>query len=271
MDVAPLLTVQLLGSFQMAEGAHPVIGMNQARLQELLVHLVLRRDRPVPRRAIAFLFWPDSTEKQALTNGRHLWHRLRQAIPEAGRFLAADDLSVQWRDDPRCQVDVIAFETALARAERAADPAERAEQLQRATALYGGELLPGCYSDWLLVERERLARANARALRQLIALHEASRQYPAAIGFARELLRHDFLDEPTYTDLMRLCALNGDRAAALHTYHTCATVLRRELDVEPGQVAREMYQHLLHQERAPAALPGGLAVPLVGRDKPWAA
>ena len=33
---------------------------------------------------------------------------------------------------------------------------------------------------------------------------------------------------------MRLHALNDDRAAALHTYHTCATILRRELDVEPG-------------------------------------
>ena len=267
----PVLTIQSLGSFQMTVGGQPITGMNQARLQELLVYLVLRRGRPVPRQSIAFLFWPDSTEKQALTNGRHLWHRLRQAIPEAGRFLAADDLSVQWRPDSHCQVDVIAFETALARADGAADPAERAEQLQRATALYGGELLPGCYSDWLLVERERLAQAHARALRQLIALHEARRQYPEAIGFARELLRHDPLNEPTYADLMRLCALSGDRAAALHAYHTCVTVLRRELDVEPGPVVREMVQRLLNQDSAPAVLPGGMVVPLVGRDKPWAA
>ena len=159
----------------------------------------------------------------------------------------------------------------MARANRAADPVARAEHLRQASALYGGELLPGCYSDWLLVERERLAQEYARALRQLIALHEARRQYPEAIGFARELLRHDPLNEPTYADLMRLCALSGDRAAALHAYHTCVTVLRRELDVEPGPVVREMVQRLLHQERAPAALPGGMVVPLVGRDKPWAA
>jgi len=233
MDDEPFLTIQLLGSFQMTGGRQPVAGMDQPRLQELLVYLVLRRGRPVPRRSVAFLFWPDSTEKQALTNGRHLWHRLRQAIPEAGRFLVVDDLTVQWRDDPRCQVDVIAFEEELARANRAADPV-------------------------------------ARALRQLMALHELSRQYPEAIGFARALLRHDPLNEPAHTDLMRLCALNGDRAAALHAYHTCATVLRRELDVAPGQAAREMYERLLNQDSAPAALPGGAVVPLVGRDKPWA-
>ena len=71
------------------------------------------------------------------------------------------------------------------------------------------------------------------------------RQYAEAIGLARALLRHDPLDEPAYTDLMRLCALNSDRAAALHAYHTCATVLRRELDVAPGQAARELYERCL--------------------------
>ena len=266
----PVLTIRLLGSFQVAWGGQPITGLDQARLQELLAYLVLHRGRPVPRRSIAFLFWPDSTDKQALTNGRHLWHRLRKAMPEAGRWLSADDLAVLWRDDPRCEVDVIAFEEALARANHATEPGERAEQLRRATTCYGGELLPGCYSDWLLVERERLARENARALQQLLAYHENRRQYQEAIGFTRALLRHDPLNEPAYTDLMRLCALNGDRAAALHAYHTFATVLRRELDVAPGQAARELYERLLNQESAPAALPGGTAVPLVGRDKPWA-
>ena len=101
-------------------------------------------------------------------------------------------------------------------------------------ALYGGELLPGCYDDWLLAERDRLAQAYGPALEQLAALYEEGRDYRQAIGHAQALLRHDPLHEPAYALLMRLHALNDDRAAALHTYHTCATVLRRELDVEPG-------------------------------------
>ena len=51
----PVLTIQSLGSFQMTVGGQPITGMNQARLQELLVYLVLRRGRPVPRQSIAFL------------------------------------------------------------------------------------------------------------------------------------------------------------------------------------------------------------------------
>jgi DNA-binding SARP family transcriptional activator len=115
MNDEPFLTLQLLGSFQMTGGGQPIAGLNQARLRELLAYLVLRRGAPVARSSLAFLFWPDSTDKQALTNGRHLYHRLRQAIPDAGRFLAADDLTVQWRNDSGCRVDVLAFEAALAR------------------------------------------------------------------------------------------------------------------------------------------------------------
>ena len=33
----------------------------------------------------------------------------------------------------------------------------RLAALERAVATYGGDLLPGCYDDWLLLERARLA------------------------------------------------------------------------------------------------------------------
>ena len=136
---------------------------------------------------------------------------------------------------------------------------------------YGGELLPGCYSDWLLAERDRLAQAYGAALEQLAALYEERRDYRQAIGHAQTLLRHDPLHEPTYARLMRLQALNDDRAAALHTYHTCATILRRELDVEPGPTTRELYERLLNvKPQSVAPTQTEAAIPLVGREGEWA-
>ena len=142
--------------------------------------------------------------------------------------------------------------------------------LEQAVAVYGGELLPGCYSDWLLAERDRLAQAYGAALEQLAARYEERRDYRQAIGHAQTLLRHDPLHEPAYARLMRLQALNDDRAAALHTYHTCATVLRRELDVEPGPATRELYERLLNVMPQPAApAQTEAAIPLVGREAEW--
>lgn len=267
-DSGRFLTIHLLGGFRITAGDQGVTSLEHARLQDLLAYLLLQRGRPVSRQHLAFLFWPDSPEKQARTNLRSLWHRLRRALPELDSLLVTDETAILWRADASCTLDVAEFEAALAQARTAADPLPHLEQ---AVTLYGGELLPGSYHDWLLAERERLAQLYGRALQQLTALHEERRQYRRAIGHARALLRHDPLHEPAYAHLMRLHALVDDRAAALHTYHTCVTVLRRELGVEPGHAIRELYERLLEQAHAPPSAPAQPAAPpLVGRSAEWA-
>jgi DNA-binding SARP family transcriptional activator len=268
---ADTLRVHLLGSFRLLHCDAAVTGFDQARLQELLAYLLLHRNVPVPRQQLAFLFWPDSAEEQARTNFRNLWHRLRRALPDADRLLITDELAVQWRGDDICWSDVAAFETGLQKANSNVSTDERMAGLEQVVAVYGGELLPGCYSDWLLAERDRLAQAYGAALEQLAALYEERRDYRQAIGHAQTLLRHDPLHEPAYARLMRLQALNDDRAAALHTYHSCATVLRRELDVEPGPTTRALYEQLLNAKpQTIAPMPVGAAIPLVGREAEWA-
>ncbi len=268
--MAPVLHVQLLGSFRLLYHGHAVQGFDQARLQELLAYLLLRRGLPVSRQQLAFLFWPDSSEAQARSNLRTLWLRLRRVLPEADQFLAAGELAVEWRSEGDFWLDVAAFEEGLQQASSTVSAEAQIVALEGAIAAYGGELLPGCYSEWLLAQRDRLVQAYGAALERLVALCEARRDYRWAIGHAQALLRHDPLHEPAYAQLMRLHALNDDRAASLHTYHTCATVLRRELDVEPGPATRRLYQQLLTvQLPSVAPAPAEAAIPLVGREAPW--
>ena len=110
------LRIQLLGQFSVTYETEAVAGVNHARLQELLAYLLLHRNAPVSRQQLAFIFWPDSTEEQARTNLRNLWHRLRRTLPDADRFLAADELTMQWRGDASCWLDVAAFEDHLKQA-----------------------------------------------------------------------------------------------------------------------------------------------------------
>ena len=269
--MAPLLHVHVFGSFRLLYQGHTVQGFDQARLQELLTYLLVHRGSPIPRQQLAFLFWPDSSEAQARTNFRNLWYRLRRALPQADQLLTADELTVQWRDADVDWSDVAAFDAGLLRAESSVRADEQIAGLEEAVAAYGGELLPGCYSDWLLAERDRLAQAYSRAREQLATLYEERRNTPQAIGHAQALLRHDPLYEPAYTRLMRLHALNDNRAASLHTYHTCATVLRRELGVEPGPATRALYEQLLKVNTRPSApMLAGASIPLVGRQAEWA-
>jgi DNA-binding SARP family transcriptional activator len=71
---------------------------------------------------------------------------------------------------------------------------------------------------------------------------EEQRDYQAGILYAQRLLGMDPLHEATYRRLIQLHALNGDRAGALRVYHTCVTVLQRELNVHPSAATREAYQ-----------------------------
>lgn len=143
------------------------------------------------------------------------------------------------------------FEAAIAQAEQALcmqDKATERQALEQAVQLYQGDLLPSCYNEWIQAERDRLQQSYQGALERLIELLEQAGNYAGAIRVAQRLLRLDPLQEATYRHLMRLYAARGDRGALARTYQTCASVLKRELAIEPGLTTRTTYQRLMHAE-----------------------
>ncbi len=106
------LHIRLLGEFSLAYGDAPLTTINTSRLQILLAYLVLHRDAPQSRQHLAFLLGLDSSEAQARTNLRHQFHLLRQALPEADRFLQSDAHTLPWRSETPFRLDVADFESA---------------------------------------------------------------------------------------------------------------------------------------------------------------
>ncbi len=276
----PTLHIHLLGDFRLVSGETPVTTITVPRVQSLLAYLVLHRTAPQDRSHLAFLLWPDSTEAQAHTNLRQLLYHLRHSFPDADQFLHADKHSLQWlpaHADGAFTLDIQDMEQALVQAEQAEqaqDTTVMRQALEQVLHLYRGDLLPSCYEEWILPERDRLRQAFLRAAERLIALLEAERDYDAAITAAQQLLRQDALHEATYRQLMRLSALRGDRAAALRVYHTCAKLLERELGTEPSEATRAVYESLVQSATSPRALTGpltsrGTAAPLLGRKAEW--
>lgn len=234
----PALHVRLLGSFGLTYGGRSVTDIEAPRLQSLLAYLMLHRDAPQSRQRLAFLLWQDSTEAQARTNLRKALHHLRQTLPAADHFLCSDAQTVQWRPDTSYRLDVAEFAQAAAQI-------DSITSLQQAIELYGGDLLPSCYDDWIVSEREQLRDQFAQVLERLAAQLEAQGDYAAAIRYAQRLVRCDPLRELTYRQVMHLAALSGDRAGIVRTYNTCVTVLRNEIDVEPSAETRQAYEQSL--------------------------
>jgi len=261
--------LQLLADFCLTYAGKPVTAIDTPRLRALAAYLALHRHAPQPRQHLAFRFWPDSSEAQALTNLRKQLLYLRSALPDADQFLDIARQTIQWRASREFRFDVDQFESVLSQAVATTDE-QAIHLLRRAINLYRGDLLPECYDDWIFPIRETLRAQYRRALERLVALLEDQRSYPTAIDYTQQLLRHDPLHEPTCRRLMRLYALNDDRAMALRIYHTCVTQLREELGVDPGAETQAAYEQLLnHQpvaENNPLTEP---AVPFVGRQAEW--
>jgi DNA-binding SARP family transcriptional activator len=258
----PVLEVHLLSDFNLSHNGVPVATLNSSRQQSLFAYLMLHSGAPQTRQSLSFLFWPDSSESQARTNLRKLLHDLQRSLPDADHFLEVDSQTLCWRSDAPFTLDVAEFENAVSRA-------ESASELEEAVALYRGDLLPNCYDDWILPERERLHLLFVETLKRLIEMLESQREYSKAITQAQHLLQYDPLHEDAYRRLMRLYALSGDRAGVLRTYHACATVLQRELDVGPSPATRKVYEQLLNTDMPLSQLPPPVPS-LVGRQREWA-
>lgn len=278
-QVRPLLDVQLLGEFYLLYDGRPLTAFFQGRLQTLLAYLLLHRHVPQSRQQIAFLFWPNTVEHQARNNLRQLLHYLRSTLPSAEQFVVADAKTIQWRPDASYRLDVADFEQSLAQASVAVkkgDTSAEREVLERAVQRYSGELLPGCYDDWLLKERERLSQACVEAYQRLILLAESEPNYESAIVYGERLLSQDPLHESTYRTLIRLHALRGDRAAAARVYERCVKALKRELSVEPAADTIAAFRRALNVE-TPSLMPSphedltpAAGIPLINREEAWA-
>jgi DNA-binding SARP family transcriptional activator len=266
----PPLRIRLLGGFDLRIGDERR-GIESPRMQSLLAYLALHRDTAQPRQRIAFRLWPDSTEKQALTNLRNLLHQLRRAVPELDDYVEVGPRAISLRSPPLVATDVADFEEALERV-AARSSAEKAEFLEKAVARYSGDVLPGCYDEWLIHEQGRLRDRFIGALASLLSLHEASGRHDHAIVVAGLILRHDPLREDVYRALISAHTARGDRASALHAFHACAAMLERELGVAPDAATRRAYHEALGTEDTSldqSASAGGRT--LVGRDTEWSA
>ena len=264
-----MLELRLLGEHRVAVDGDLVDLGRSTRALGLLGYVVLHAGAPQLRQQMAGLFWPDSSEAQARTNLRRELHQLRTRLPATQDLLHVDDTTVTWRDDGPSRVDVIDFLRSVEAAEAASSAGDDEQFLaaaEHAVGVYGGALLPGLYEDWVLAERERLHHACVSLLDRLV-LRRAN-DPAAAIDHAPRRIALEPLEEAGYTALMRLHAHAGDRAAALRTFHACASMLDRELGVGPSDTTLAVYEELVARRPPPASgdQPLRRLAPLVGRD-----
>ena len=178
---------------------------------------------------------------------------------------------------PTCRVDACVFLRECQLAVQALVAGDHHGMLEHGAAAveeYRGDLLPGMYDDWVLTERERLRRQCVELCDQLIAGWREVGNLKTAVEYGRIRVRLEPLEEVGYRALMGLQTDAGDRAGAISTFHQCAEILDRELQVKPSQATEILVERLLSPDgpdiagsrRHARARPAQQAR-LVGRDQ----
>jgi two-component SAPR family response regulator len=117
---------------------------------------------------------------------------------------------------------------------RARDSRAGVEDLRVPAGVLRGDLLPGWYDDWVLLERERLRQLRMHTLDALAEKLGRAGRHGEAVEVAHAAVRADPLRESAHRVLVRLHLAEGNIAEALRTYESYRAVVLEELGMQPS-------------------------------------
>lgn len=219
--------------------------------KRLLAFLALRRGR-VERRHVAGTLWPSVDDERAAGNFRSALWRLRCAGIDV---LEADKRSIGLRQGVAVDVHVIADWAGRLVADRAA-PGDLSLSRSLTDAL---DLLPGCYDDWAVIERERMRQRMLHALEALSRAMAAMGRYGEAVDAAMTAISVDPLRESAQRVLLEAHLAEHNLSEARRDFLMYRDLLRRELGVEPSAELAALVRWRLSDDprtgrRAPVAI-----------------
>ncbi len=131
-------------------------------------------------------------------------------------YLLADEYTVGFNRNSAYWLDVAQLEK----------PDTDLESLTSSLSLYQGELLPGFYEDWIVLERERIQSLFDIRMGQLLDRLIESERWTAVQEQAERWLALGNTPEPAFRALMLAYGARGDMAKVSSTYQRCLTELK---------------------------------------------
>jgi len=258
----PGLQIYLFGNLEIFYKSRRLEGFACLRARELLAFLALQPDHAQQRARIASVFWGHLEENRARKAlNTEIWRlgaamRAVGADPETRLLRTPQEIGFVPQDGD--WVDLGTFSDGLDILP-GLDPANAADDqiamIERAVAVYRGDLLESVYSDWCFVQREALRARQVAALEFLLRARMERHDWVAAISHGQRLLAMDNLMEHVHRALMRCHYLSGNRPAAMLQFSRCEKLLRDELGVEPMEETRRVQETILSvRPRSPDAV-----------------
>jgi DNA-binding SARP family transcriptional activator len=235
------------------------------KIQALLTLLLIRPGRKYSREIIANFLWRDWSEEQAHSCLNTAVWRLRkilepQGVPSGTYLVSTSNGELGFNLQGDCWIDTFEFQKAfqqITNLDYHSVAIHNIHQLEQAITLYTGDLLEGCYDDWLIVERERLHINYVEVLYYLLNYYQSRNECDKAIRWGQQILLTDPLREDVHRALMQLYVENGQRALAIRQFHICRKILKAEFGIEPMLETQQAYSKALDKLSAKTILLDG--------------
>ena len=227
------LQLTLMRGFELTcDGCH----VSLPRSAQRLIAFLALNERPVLRSYAASTLWLDSPEPRSSGSLRTTLWRLRRPghklIEHHGECLTVCN---------GVAVDVRALAITARRLSRGESVLDRAGVQELAA---GGELLPGWYEDWVVMERERTRHLRLQALEAACELLTACGRHGEALAMGLAAVETEPLRESAQRAVIRAHAAVGSRGEALRQYRRYVELLARELQIEPSVEMRQLAEAL---------------------------
>jgi LuxR family maltose regulon positive regulatory protein len=241
----PHLTIQAFGEGQVLLNGQPATSpdwVSRKPVRELLFCL-LAHPRGLTKEEIGLIFWPESSPAQLKLRYKNIIYWLRHALGQD--VILFDSNYYLFNRSLDYEYDVDAFKHKLDLAQSAGNPSDQITAYQSAMELYQGQYLPSTDQNWAALEREQLRQAYLDAGINLGNLLLDARDYQGTLETCRRLLLEDSCLEVAHRLAMRAHAALGDRASVARQYESCRASLLEEIDVQPSEDTRNLYEILI--------------------------
>lgn len=208
----------------------------QLSAQRLIALVALRT--ALMREEAGGILWPDVPDYRAAARLRTTLWRLRRSVPDFlstanGQLFFHKSVEVDYRDWIASALQII-------------NRPESVMKLDLGSLWPQGELLPGWYDDWILLERERARQLQLHALEVAADQFLRVGRHAVALEFALGALRMEETRESAHRLVIQVHLAEGNTGEARRQFERCERVLSKELGVTPSSRLRALITSEAH-------------------------
>ena len=226
----------MLGKFEVKRNRKPVT-ISSRPAQSLFAYLILSAGTLHRREKLAGMLWPDSLEDTAREKLRHALWRIRKALPSEPNteYLLTDDLSIAFNASAEYWLDLSSLDKL--------DEDASTDEIISVLSAYQGELLPGFYDEWVMLEREHINSVFEKKMARLMSLLQEEKRWLDILDWGERWIKLGQKPEAAYRALMTAHAAKGDMSKVAAVYERCVRSLK-EFGIEPSEQTRALYERL---------------------------